>query len=185
MMQKEELSFEQACWIEDYVRKYMRSILKMLIYRVRDQSRAEDMLQEVFYRVMLFVDRLRVLDEEELIWYTRAIIQSVISDFYEKEKDELYASEMDLEQIAADYNTYIHPENHILNQDYIRLLDVLVPKYRDVVFLRIRYGMKFAEIGKSLGIKEVTARKRFERGKDLLVAKYGRNFWCDYLMNGV
>lgn len=163
---------ELAEWLEDYVLKYTGLIFRILLHRVDGQATAEDLLQEVFCKVLKYAEQMSSFDDDHLRFYTRRIIYSVIADYYRDPERELAVeTEIDFNEMEIEYNAYSNPENHIINQGYKDVIDRLPKKYSEVLLLHIFYGVPLKDIASRSGVKEATMRKRFERAKRRLLDK--------------
>ncbi len=163
---------EQLEWFNDFVLKYTRIILRIMVSKVGDRMLAEDLLQEVFCKVYKYLDRMWGFEDDHLDFYMRRIISTVIIDYFRKKENELAVdSEIDFNELEIEYNAYSSPENHIIEQDYKNMISSLPEKYSQVLLLHIFYQMTLKDIGVRLGIKEPAVRKRYERAKKKLIDK--------------
>lgn len=76
-------------------------------------------------------------------------------------RDKLYSIEQTSAQTEDD-------SAEILAHDLMDAVRKMPDRYRDVIMLRVLYGMSTRETAKALGISEAAVRKRFERARELL-----------------
>lgn len=171
-MSENNMTQELLEWFDNFVLRYTGTILRILLRRVGDQMLAEDLLQEVFCKVLKYAEQMSSYDDDHLRYYTRRIIYSVVADYYRDPKNEMAVeTEINFNEMEIEYNAYSNPENHIINQGYKDVIDRLPKKYSEVLLLHIFYGVPLKDIASRSGVKEATIRKRFERAKRRLLDK--------------
>ena len=104
--------------------------------------------------------------------YLKDILRSSIADYFADRNSKLILkSDITPLQTKDLSREYCPVENHIIFQDDLKILGVVTEKYRKILVLRILYNMSYKDIGAVLGIRETTARKRYERGIKKLSVK--------------
>ncbi len=134
----------------------------------RDNTEAEDNLQEGFIRVFTYIKKFR--HEGSLEGWVRRIMVNVSLEKYRKqhvmhpvEDIQFYESQQYsdgiIEKITAD--------------ELIELIRELPPRYRMVFNLYVMEGMNHKEIGKEMGISDGTSKSNLARARDILKRRVG------------
>lgn len=129
-------------WYEQYKKGIFRYALSIL----KDPHRAEDVLQEVFLR--LLSGKYAVREEKIQAWLYR-VARNCCYDILRKEQGEQPLPE---EMPGRDGQFA-----------YIERIAVLNLKDREIVTLKVLDGMTSREIGKVLGMTGAAVQKRYER----------------------
>ncbi len=180
-MSMENESQNLAEWYEVVIDKYTPRIRKHIWYITGDKQLIDDLYQDVFEKIIKYTSKLIQLKEGELDGYIRTITRTVIIDFYRKQQRMISCISGDWESIYENNKLYTSPENYILNQECMQLLDVLPEHTKEIMYLRIMYSMPFNAIGKRMKITPALARKRYERGRKKLLEIYKREEFCQQL----
>ena len=183
----------------DYLQNFIRQ-------RAVNSADAEDILQEVFFKVHKNLHQLSQIEKLES-WLFR-ITRNVISDFYKKRGKELkiraLASEPEdpvfsfdtirnLDFLAANMENVL--EKYDLKNEFFPgeksteealeffkiicpFLESIDPKYAEAVFLTDYLGMSQKDLAAHLGISVSGAKSRVQRGREHLKALFFR--CCDF-----
>ncbi|HLZ57701.1 MAG TPA: RNA polymerase sigma factor [Ktedonosporobacter sp.] len=166
---------------EALVMRYRSPLLGFIFHYLRNDDQASDMLQQVFLQLYISLPTLstggtlkpwlfqvaqnRCLDE------LRKRRRRRVSHFSELE---WIVDGEDLSPLALIPDPHPLPEEiaerHDLRDRLHRAIDQLPPKFRSVVLLRYLTQMSFSEIGRTLDMREATAKTYFQRARPLLRA---------------
>lgn len=106
-MSENSMTQELLEWFDNFVFRYTGTIFRILLHRVGDQTLAEDLLQEVYCKVLKYAEKMSGFDDDHLRYYTRRIIYSVVADYYRDPEHEMAVeSEIDFNEMEIDYNAY-------------------------------------------------------------------------------
>ncbi len=156
-----------------------KKIVWVTAFRVlHDKGWAEDVTQEVFVKLLKRLDYISGLNEEEQKAYVIISAKYAAYTFYRKEQKHEHADFASVDwQLASDGEG---PEEAASHQEAVGYLmekaEGLKPCYRDVLLLRVHYGLPFQEIGKILGITEGNARTRYSRGLAFMKKQVSREW---------
>lgn len=160
--------------------------LKVIAYSiVKEESLAEDCVQDVFLSVINMLERFKSFPEEDQIKYLVICIKnSAIAKCKDRTKYQSLTKE------ATDYNNRGEDDvkdeasdvfeivvNNELKKKLRECIDSLEPQYKHVLILRFQYKMKGKEIGEALHISEDMARKRIQRAKEKLKEVGGKELY--------
>ncbi len=152
-------------WFDWFEEKYGRRIRRTIQGRVKNPVWSDDIIQEVYCRVWMYCDRMRTLEKKALEVYLKDILRTAVADYFADRNSRLILkSDITPLQTRDLSKEYYSLESHIIFQDYLKLLGEMSEKYRNILILRILYNMSYKDIGEILGVRETTARKRYERG---------------------
>ncbi len=162
-------------WVRDYVRRRIGGLLSA-------KADPDDFVQEAAIQAMQYAPRFTMSDREQFRALLARITENVIRDKVQRLKT-------DKRNVARERPT---PSDSLLHLDppvgtitrpsqaaerneerlWIRLaIDLLDPEERSLLLWREWQGMSFGEIAERMGIKEDTARMRFNRALPKLARK--------------
>lgn len=154
--------------IKDYLRDYGENILRLAYSYVKDQTKAEDILQETMLTVYLQLNTLR---EGAALksWIYRIAINKCKDYLKSWQYRQFKLSQILHLNIASpeksvELKLVIKDENEILATELFRLKS----KYREVIILHYYEQLTLEEIGTILGIKPGTVKSRLHYGRQLL-----------------
>ena len=133
-------------WYEQYKVGLFRFALSIL----KDASSAEDMLQEVFLR--LLSGRFTPEPGKVQAYLYRAVRNMCYDELRRQKRHR----EEKLESVTID------------DYAYLELIAPLAPKEQEIVTLKIIGGLTHREIGNVMGITEQAAKKRYQRAIEKL-----------------
>jgi RNA polymerase sigma-70 factor, ECF subfamily len=147
VIERENTMDEQT--LEDLYRQYVTDVYRYLLSLSKDHYISEDLVQEVFYRAYLHVDK----DETTNIkaWLFR-VAHNVWIDFLRKHKrvsvvdDEFFRTVQSNDQV----------EKQVLTKDAVQnvfnAMDELSPKYREAVLLSDVRELTYQEAADEMGV---------------------------------
>ena len=136
-----------ANWYEQYKVGLFRFALSIL----KNENMAEDVLQEVFLR--LLSGRYALEPGKEQAYLYRAARNLCYDELRKKKRNN---QELKLQSGMTE------------NYAYIELIAPLEKKEQEIVTLKIAGGLTHREIGKVMGITEQAAKKRYQRAIEKL-----------------
>jgi RNA polymerase sigma-70 factor (ECF subfamily) len=157
---------------EMLVGRHQRGIYNFILRSVRDQSRAEELLQEVFLRVVRAKDRYE--RTAKFTTWIYAIARNLCVDesrrarFRDHKSLDAKRPGRDGEEggtllsklPAADVPTDEAADAPVLRKRMSAAIDALPDDQREVFLLRQMSGLSFREIGETLGVPENTIKSR-------------------------
>lgn len=158
--------------LERLMALYEDSLLRMCFLYLRDQSLAEDALQETFLKAYRSMHTFRGASGEKT-WLMRIAINTC------KDMRRLsWFRRVDLRTALEDLPEGSYP---FTPQDdwLVREIMGLSSRYREVVLLRYYQNMPVAEVAKALGIPASTAYARLKKAQGILKRELERWELCE------
>lgn len=157
---------------ERLVQRHQRGIFNFILRSVRDRARAEELLQEVFLRVVRAKDRYE--RTAKFTTWIYAIARNLCVDesrrarFRDHQsldakrpgKDGEAGGDMLSRMPAQEVPTDEAAEAPTLRKRMAKAIDTLPDDQREVFLLRQLSGLSFREIGETLGVPENTVKSR-------------------------
>jgi RNA polymerase sigma-70 factor (ECF subfamily) len=133
-----------------------------------NRADTEDAVMDAMYRIVRNEDKFTGLPDADIRALAAIYARNTAIDLYRKNRHQAYPEEELPEE--ADFSA--SPEFIVTEADaaqrLLQLIGQMPPSYRDVLLLRIRYGMNDREIARTLGIRGGTVRTRMSRARDWL-----------------
>ena len=159
--------------------KYSERLLRRAYGHLGNRDAAEEAVGDAFLALMKHFPRYESCSENELLALLLTILDNTVRNQMrrssrlkfisvsrsEDEDFELRDNSADPAEIAV---------NRLTVQRVMELLSELPPIYREVMDLRLLHDCSYQEIGNLLAISPDTARKRFERGRSIIVRQLDR-----------
>ena len=146
---------------EEIINKVQKQLFIIAKARLRDDSLAEDALQETFISLYLNINKIK--DEKKLkAWLTKILINKC-NDIMRKNK--IYSFKCDyniLENNLYSNNQYDDLNNHI---DIFRIINLLNVEERTIIIMFYSKKYTIKEISKILNINENTIKTKISRIK--------------------
>lgn len=163
---------------EILVRRYSTTLFNFIYRFLGDYDQASDILQQVSLRFYTSLPRLGT-GEPFKPWLFRVARNCCVDELRRRRRSAIHFSQLEAENTEGDVlclgdmpDPGLLPDELMECQDLQRLLQEAIqslpPKFRSVVLLRYVSQLSFAEIGKTLGMPEATAKTYFHRAKMLL-----------------
>ncbi len=154
------------CDMEQTYKEHARSVFKYLFSLSHDESLAEELTQETFYRAVYSIEKYDGSCKIS-VWLCQ-IAKHVWYQELEKRKRRK-TEELTEDMVSSD----LSPEDSsILLNDKISLykaINTLGEPMKDVVYMRLSGEFSFSEIGEVLGKSENWARTTFYRAKQKII----------------
>jgi RNA polymerase sigma-70 factor (ECF subfamily) len=132
--------------------------------RVRSEEAAEDLLQDVFFRIHTHADTLR--EEEKLESWIYQIARHRVTDYYRRQKFMLSLEETDQETLLEEL-----PEEDIqaeLAPSVAAMVNALPEPYREALYLTEYQGLSQRDLATRLGLSFSGAKSRVQRAREKL-----------------
>lgn len=126
---------------------------------------AEDAVMDAMCRIVRNETKFAGLPDCEIKALAAIYARNTAIDLYRKNRRQAYPDE----ELPEEADLTVSPETIVTEADTAERLFELIrrmpPSYRDVLFLRILYGMNDREIAHTLGIRSGTVRTRMSRAR--------------------
>ena len=138
-----------------------------VMFVVRDREVANDIFQETFVKVITKLQQHKYTNSGKFgAWLVR-IAHNVIMDWYREQKSEKIVEaneENDLSNLGGSEVLDLNVENQYVNEQVMRdvrkMMNMLPPTQREVVFMRFYQEMSFKEIAEATGVSINTSLGR-------------------------
>ncbi|MBO4821085.1 MAG: sigma-70 family RNA polymerase sigma factor [Prevotella sp.] len=138
-----------------------------IMFVVRDHEVANDIFQETFVKVITKLQQHKYTNSGKFgAWLVR-IAHNVIMDWYREQKSEKIVEaneENDLSNLGGNEVLDLNVENQFVNEQVLRdvrkMMNMLPPTQREVVFMRFYQEMSFKEIAEATGVSINTSLGR-------------------------
>ena len=150
--------------IAEHFRVYRKDLLGFLRSRVSGPEQAEDLLQQVFLRVMQRSDWGAIRNPEA---YLRTTARHVLADFYRSQSARDQGVVLEYQEFRDADETW-SPGDSMRTREFMNelagVLESLSPNVREALVLSRVYGYTYAEIGRTLSISPRTVEKNVAKG---------------------
>ena len=157
-----------AIWNE-----FSDSLNRFIYSRVKNREITQDLLQEVFIKIHLNIDKIKKQDSLKSWIFT--ITNNAIIDYFKKQS--IKQSQLIERLESEDSNTFEHSAEDCI----LPLIHNLPPTYKETMLLSEIKGLKQAKVAEILQISLSGAKSRVQRGRNLL--KQGFIDCCNYKLN--
>ena len=159
-MEKNDHNYIESIWNE-----YHKQLLMFILKWVSDKDTAEDILQNVFMKILSRINSLK--DNTKIKnWLFQITRNTIIDHFRESKVSENIPS--DLQEEDDEINNDIIEEVGNWISPFIRSLP---EKYQEALYLSEIKGMSQKDLAAHLGISYTGAKSRVQRGKKMLKEK--------------
>lgn len=138
-----------------------------IMFVVRDQDVANDIFQETFVKVIVKLKQGKYTNSGKFSAWLVRIAHNVIMDWYREQKSEKIVEpteDNDLSNLGGNELLDLNVENHFVNEqvlaDVKKMMNMLPPSQREVVFMRFYQEMSFKEIAEATNVSINTALGR-------------------------
>ena len=142
-------------------------LFSYILFVVRDEDKANDLFQETFVKVITKLHEKRYVDSGKFSAWIMRIAHNVMMDWYREQRArnliELSA-ENNLSNLSKNDILEINVENRYVNDqimtDVKKMMNMLPPTQREVVFMRFYQNLSFKEIAELTGVSINTSLGR-------------------------
>ena len=138
-----------------------------ILFVVRDRELADDIFQETFAKVIVKLQERKYATTGKFSAWVMRIAHNVIMDYYRDQRIESVVSTVDnedLSQIDGRHVIVPNVESRYVNEqvysDVRRMMNLLPPSQREVIFMRFFQEMSFKEIAEATSVSINTALGR-------------------------
>ena len=146
-------------------------LLNFINTRVKDKDESEDILQDVFVKILLKIDTLK--DCSKLQAWIYQMTRNAITDYFRK-KNNLNGTEDQEEKSEEEEQNAMNEATKWIGY----YVDALPENYRDALVMYEMKGYSQKEIAERLGISYANAKSRIQRGRQLL--KKNLTEYCEF-----
>ena len=130
-----------------------------ILFVVRDEDKANDLFQETFVKVITKLHQGRYVDSGKFSAWIMRIAHNVIMDWYREQRARNLVEPTetnDLSNLSVNDILDLNVENRYVNEqvmtDVKRMMNMLPPTQREVVFMRFYQDLSFKEIAELTGV---------------------------------
>ncbi len=149
--------------VESIWKQFSKPLLAFIKKRVSNEQDAEDILQNVFYKIHNNINSLR--DSEKIHAWVYSIARNAITDFYRTQSLEKNNSELS-EDIPDESEELDIPT---ANEDMAQCLKVMIKylpeKYKEAIILTEFQNLTQKELSERLGLSVPGAKSRVQRAR--------------------
>jgi RNA polymerase sigma factor (sigma-70 family) len=157
---------------EELYRKHEKKLRHIAYSITKDRYLSEDVVQETFIKAYRKLDTIE--DSEKIGAWLAAIAGRTAIDYLRAEKRRrwLPSDQSLMEQIFEDKDLIPSIEQEVeiilFKENLQHLLYSLTKEYKEVLVLRVQYGLKEDEIASQLNLKSGTVKTRLHRARKQL-----------------
>ena len=138
-----------------------------ILFVVRDEDKANDLFQETFVKVITKLHQGRYVDSGKFSAWIMRIAHNVMMDWYREQRARNLVEPTetnDLANLSVNDILDLNVENRYVNEqvmtDVKRMMNMLPPTQREVVFMRFYQDLSFKEIAELTGVSINTSLGR-------------------------
>lgn len=142
-------------------------LFSYISFVVRDEDKANDLFQETFVKVITKLHQKRYVDSGKFSAWIMRIAHNVIMDWYREQRARNLVEpteENDLSNLSGNDVLDVNVENKYVNDqimtDVKKMMNMLPPTQREVVFMRFYQDLSFKEIAELTGVSINTSLGR-------------------------
>ncbi|WP_337948822.1 sigma-70 family RNA polymerase sigma factor [Prevotella pectinovora] len=142
-------------------------LFSYILFVVHEQDLANDIFQETFVKVITKLQEGRYIDSGKFSAWIMRIAHNVIMDWYRDNRAKNIvetSDDNDLSNVTGNDMTDFNIEDRYVNEqvlcDVKKMMNLLPPTQREIVFMRFYQEMSFKEIAETTGVSINTALGR-------------------------
>ena len=152
---------------DELLSRNQSKLFSYILFVVRDEDKANDLFQETFVKVITKLHEKRYVDSGKFSAWVMRIAHNVMMDWYREQRArnliEL-SEENNLSNLSKNDILDINVENRYVNDqimtDVKKMMNMLPPTQREVVFMRFYQNLSFKEIAELTGVSINTSLGR-------------------------
>ena len=152
---------------DELLSRNQSKLFSYILFVVRDEDKANDLFQETFVKVITKLHEKRYVDSGKFSAWIMRIAHNVMMDWYREQRArnliEL-SEENNLSNLSKNDILDINVENRYVNDqimtDVKKMMKMLPPTQREVVFMRFYQNLSFKEIAELTGVSINTSLGR-------------------------
>lgn len=152
---------------DELLSRNQTKLFTYIMFVVRDQETANDIFQDTFVKVIMKLQEGKYTDSGKFSFWVTRIAHNVIMDWYREQKSRnlIEPTETnDLSNLSMNDVLDLNVENRYVNDqvmaDVKRMMNLLPPTQREVVFMRFYQNLSFKEIAELTGVSINTSLGR-------------------------
>lgn len=152
---------------EEVFNRYNRLMYNRAYDILKDKALAEDAVQDAFFSVLKNISNIREVDSPRTRYYVLTITENAAKKIYNKEHRFITV------ELSENIEDRAVADRLRCQEELQPVVDRLakMPKiYRDVLILKYFNNLSDKEIASALNISLHAQRKRFQRGREMLLA---------------
>ena len=142
-------------------------LFSYILFVVRDHDKAEDVFQETFVKVITKLNQRKYTVSGKFSAWLMRIAHNVIMDYFREQRSQNIVEPTqgnDLSNLSSKDLLDTNVENRYVNEqilsDVKKMMNLLPPTQREVVFMRFYQDMSFKEIAETTGVSINTSLGR-------------------------
>lgn len=142
-------------------------LFSYILFVVHEQDLANDIFQETFVKVITKLQEGKYIDSGKFSAWIMRIAHNVIMDWYRDNRAKNIvetSDDNDLSNVTGNDITDFNIEDRYVNEQVLRdvkkMMNLLPPTQREIVFMRFYQEMSFKEIAETTGVSINTALGR-------------------------
>lgn len=142
-------------------------LFSYILFVVHEQDLANDIFQETFVKVITKLQEGRYIDSGKFSAWIMRIAHNVIMDWYRDNRAKNIvetSDDNDLSNVTGNDITDFNIEDRYVNEQVLRdvkkMMNLLPPTQREIIFMRFYQEMSFKEIAETTGVSINTALGR-------------------------
>ncbi|WP_246009316.1 sigma-70 family RNA polymerase sigma factor [Brevibacillus fluminis] len=155
--------------LDHIYRLYMKEIYLYLYRLTRNEKQAEELTQDTFTRAYLYLDDYQ--GEKVRPWLFKVAYHAFV-DWHRKHRAQIPMDPVVLQEMVEHADDRGSPEKQLLEkeewQTFLKLLDLLSEKQKQVLLLRYKHHFTYAEIGEVLDVTAADVKITVYRGRQKL-----------------
>lgn len=152
---------------DELLARTQSKLFAYIMFVVRNEDLANDIFQETFVKVITRLQEGRYAETGKFTFWLTRIAHNVIMDWYREQRAEKIVEpteDNDLSNLSGNDLLDTNVENQFVNDQVLRdvrkMMNMLPPSQREVVFMRFYQEMSFKEIAEATGVSINTSLGR-------------------------
>lgn len=152
---------------DELLSRNQSKLFSYILFVVRDEDKANDLFQETFVKVITKLHQGKYIDSGKFGAWIMRIAHNVIMDWYREQRARNMVEpteDNDLSNIGGGDVLDLNIENRFVNDqvmtDVRKMMNMLPPTQREVVFMRFYQNLSFKEIAGMTGVSINTSLGR-------------------------
>ena len=141
------------------------AMLREALRILHNRADAEDAVMDAMVRIVKNEHKFSSLGCNETVALAVIYVRNTAIDLYNANNKK----PLPVEELPEDPGLALSPEEEVVGMDeaarLTKLIEAMPPSYRDVLLLRVQYGMSIREIAAVLHLENGTVRTRLSRAK--------------------
>jgi len=139
--------------------KFNKELNGFILSRVHDKDTCNDILQDVFLKIHLNLDKVK--EQERVQSWVYQIARNAVTDHFRKEKPHVKVEEMEIPEEISE-------KEHAMTNCLEPHINKLPGKYKEAITLVELKGYSQLKLAEKLNISYSAAKSRVQRGRELL-----------------